>query len=273
MITTVNPPAGSATWTDLQDELDRWRQCGRCATLWWRDDDAVAPSRRLDELLKLAGEIPLALAVIPAQAEAGLPARLDASPQAPIRVLQHGWRHRNYAAGGKKSEFPPSRPHVEISADLARGRERLKALFGSRALPVLAPPWNRFGSALLPLVAAAGIGAISQLNPRPSAWAAAGVFAVNAHIDLVAWRGGRGFIGEGEALGALVGHLRARRERRADPDEPTGILTHHLVQDEATGVFLGRLVDVTRAHSAARWLGAGEVFAPGIDALGVAGRA
>ena len=95
--------------------------------------------------------------------------------------------------------------------------------------------------------------------------------AVNAHIDLVAWRGGRGFIGEGEALGALVGHLRARRERRSDPDEPTGILTHHLVQDEETGVFLGRLVDVTRAHSAARWLGADEVFAPGIDAHGVAG--
>jgi hypothetical protein len=273
MIPIVDPPARPATWTDLQDELDRWRQCGRCATLWWRDDDAVAPSRRLDELLGIAGEIPLALAVIPAQAEAGLAARLDASSRPAIRVLQHGWRHRDHAAGGKKSEFPPSRPHVDIAADLAKGREQLMALFGGRALPVLTPPWNRFGSALLSLVAAAGIGAISQINPRPSAWPVAGVFAANVHIDLVAWHGGRGFIGEGKALGALVGHLQARRECRADPDEPTGILTHHLVQDEETGVFLGRLVETARAHAAARWLGADEVFAPGIDALGVAGRA
>ena len=270
MITTVNHPAGPATWTDLQDELDRWQENGRCATLWWRDDDAVAPSSRLDRLLRIAGETPLALAVIPAQAEAGLAARLDALPQPAIRVLQHGWQHRDHAVDGRKSEFPPPRPRAEIAADLARGRERLKALFGNRALPVLAPPWNRFASALLPLVAVAGIGAISQINPRPSAWAAAGVFAANAHVDLIAWRGGRGFVGEGEALGGLVGHLRARRESRVDPDEPTGILTHHLVQDGATGVFLGRLVEVTRAHAAARWLGADEVFAPGIDALDIA---
>ena len=105
MIPIVNPPTRPATWTDLQDELDRWRQCGRCATLWWRDDDAVALSGRLDELLSIAGEIPLALAVIPAQAELALAARLDASPRPAIRVLQHGWRHRDHAAGGKKANF------------------------------------------------------------------------------------------------------------------------------------------------------------------------
>jgi hypothetical protein len=273
MITNVSPPVGPATWSDLQHELERWRACGRCATLWWRDDDAVAPSRRLDNLLSIAGDTPVAIAVIPAQAEARLAARLDAAPDAAIRVLQHGWRHCDHAQGGKKSEFPASRPRAEIAADLTRGRTRLRALFGRRALPVLAPPWNRVDPTVTPLLAESGLRAISQIHPRSSAWAAALVFAANVHVDLIAWRGERGFVGEAAALGGIVGHLRVRREGRVDPDEPTGILTHHLVQDEATGAFLGRLVAATRGHGAARWLGADEVFAPAIDALGTAGRA
>ena len=273
MITIVNPPVGSTRWPDLQDELDRWRKCGRCATLWWRDDDAVAASRRLDELLSIAGDTPVVLAVIPALAEAALAARLDAVRGAAIRVLQHGWRHCDYTRGGNKSEFPTSRPRVEIAADLTRGRARLRAMFGERALPVLAPPWNRLDPATMPLLAECGIGAVSRIKPRPSAWPAAFVFAANVHVDLVAWRGGRGFVGEAEALGGIVDHLRARREGRVDPYEPTGILTHHLVQDEATGAFLARFVAATRGHGAARWLAADEVFAPAIDALGAAGRA
>ena len=34
-----------AGWPDLTAELDRWGEAGRTATLWWRDDDATAPSR------------------------------------------------------------------------------------------------------------------------------------------------------------------------------------------------------------------------------------
>ena len=31
-----------ATWNDLQAELDQWGAEGREATIWWRDDDAIA---------------------------------------------------------------------------------------------------------------------------------------------------------------------------------------------------------------------------------------
>ena len=58
-----------------------------------------------------------------------------------------------------------------------------------------------------------------------------------------------------------MGHLRARRFLEVDAEEPTGILTHHLVQDERTNDFLRRLVTVTSAHPATRWLDATEVFA------------
>ncbi len=151
-----------------------------------------------------------------------------------------------------------------MAGDLAAGRARLTALFGSRALAVLAPPWNRFDESFLALLRGCGIGAISRVGPRRARWPARGVFAANVHVDLVAWRGDRGFIGGAAALDGLAGHLRARRRAQVDGDEPSGILTHHLVQDEATGDFLSRLVALTAAHPAARWLDAGEVFAPGI---------
>ncbi len=102
MITVSDSPkVASAQWTDLASELDRWGEEGRMATLWWRDDDAVAPSRRLDDLLAIAGEVPVALAVIPALAQPALAARLCRPAQSAVRVLQHGWRHHNHAEGGK----------------------------------------------------------------------------------------------------------------------------------------------------------------------------
>ncbi|MGA8380834.1 MAG: hypothetical protein WB710_06875, partial [Stellaceae bacterium] len=119
-------------------------------------------------------------------------------------------------------------------------------------------------------LAGCGISAISQVKPRATAWPAPGVFAANVHVDLVAWKEDRRFIGEAAALAGLVGHLRARRGGEADRDEPTGILTHHLVQDQATDEFLLRLLALTLAHPAARWLDAGEVFAPGVGRSGIA---
>ena len=274
MITTISSlAAGSAQWSDLAEELDRWGEQGRIATLWWRDDDAAAPSPRLDNLLATAGEAPVALAVIPAQADRALAARLDRAGQASVWVLQHGWRHRDHAAGGKKSEFPPSRLPEEITTDLAEGRTRLAALFGARALAVLAPPWNRFDDSLLPLLGLSGIRAVSRVKPRRAAWPGAGVFEANVHVDLVAWRAGRGFVGEAAALAGIAGHLQARRRGSVDGGEPTGILTHHLVQDEAVGDFLGRLVELVRSHPAVQWLGARAVFAPALGGSAAAGPA
>jgi hypothetical protein len=256
----------AANWPDLVDELDRWQEEGRVATLWWRDDDAVAPSAQLDRLMSIAGEISIALAVIPAGAKRDLAQWLSRRPRSGlatgVAVLQHGWRHSSRSVRGKKTEFPAERSRAEVAAELAAGRARLVVLFGASALPVLVPPWNRFDDSNLPLLGGCGLFAISRANPRRTAWPAPGVSEVNVHVDLVSWARGRGFVGEEAALGILVGHLRARRLGVACADEPTGILTHHLVQDEATDRFLHRLLAVTRAHAATRWLDAVEVFAP-----------
>jgi len=252
-------------WSDLMAEFDRWEEEGKVATLWWRDDDAVAPTARLRRLLSIAPAIPLSLAVIPMAAERELAEWLGrcprSAPNASVHVLQHGWRHLNHARVGKKSEFPVDRPSAEVMFDLAAARERLDALFGVRALPVLVPPWNRFDNSFLVLLPRCGLTAISRVRPR-SAAPLLRVSEVNIHVDLVAWKGSRGFVGEEAALRGVVEHLRARRLRTVCADEPTGILTHHLLQDEAAEAFLDRLIATTTAHPAARWLNAAEVFAP-----------
>jgi hypothetical protein len=254
-----------AGWPDLVDELDRWGKARQVATFWWRDDDAVAPSAELDRLVAIAGKVPIALAVIPAEAAAELADWLSHSARsfggARLAVLQHGWCHSNYSAGGKKSEFPSTRSSESVAYDLAAGRRRLTALFETRALAVLVPPWNRFDDGFLQLLVGCGIGAISRVKPRRAASPAPGLVEANVHVDLVAWASNRGFIGEGLALGGLVAHLRARRRGSVCPAEPTGILTHHRIQDAETDKFLRRLVAVTGAHAAARWLEASEVFA------------
>ena len=147
--------ATTAEWADLVAELDHWGEAGQVATLWWRDDDAVAATAALDALLQLAPEVPLALAVIPADAGPNLAAALAPFPQ--VAVLKHGWRHANHAAIGKKSEFPSGRSSHEVVSDLAAGQARLVGLFGARALAVLVPPWNRLDPSFLLLLADCGL--------------------------------------------------------------------------------------------------------------------
>ncbi len=246
--------ATTAEWPDLVDELDRWGEDGRIAGLWWRDDDAVTFTPQLDALLRLTGEVPVALAVIPAVARPELAAALEGRPQ--IAVLQHGWQHANLAKDGKKSEFPEGRSAAAVAGEIGAGRARLKALFGCRAAAVLVPPWNRFAGEFLPLLSPNGITGISTMASPTSASMPPDLVAIDVHVDLVAWRQDRRFIGAAAALGGLVSHLRANR--LGDTAGPIGILTHHLIMDGLTAAFLDRLTALVGTHAAARWVTAGE---------------
>lgn len=247
-------------WVALDAELESWGDAGLTASLWWRDDDAVAPSAELDRLLSLAGGgIPMALAVIPAGAEDGLPRRLRAEHT--ISVLQHGYSHANHRPpGARASEFGGDRPHSEEVRDLEHGAERLRLLFGGRFLPAFVPPWNRIDGRLAPALGALGFTGLSGFGPRDAA-TRDGLVLVNTHVDPIAWRHGRGFIGEDAAIGRLVGHLADRRNGRVDRDEPTGLLTHHRVHPPELWGFLERLAGRLR-HPAVRWQAASALFAP-----------
>lgn len=97
-------------WKTLEAELDRWRQAGRTARFWLRDDDAVEPTPALDRLVALSGQhrVPMTLAVIPEHTGEALAQRLTVHRD--IDVAVHGWSHVNFAgAGEKKQELGPHR--------------------------------------------------------------------------------------------------------------------------------------------------------------------
>jgi hypothetical protein len=247
--------ASSAEWPDLLVELDRWDETGRVARLWWRDDDAVAPTVALDRLLALSGATPLALAVIPADAKAELAAALRDFPQ--VGVLQHGWRHFNHATAGKSSEYPAERYPIDVADELDEGRQRLRSLFGAQALRAFVPPWNRFAARFVPLLPEAGLVVLSQMAPRKTL-PPRGVAIIDVHLDLVAWKTTRGFVGAGVALGRLIAELQARRE--TGDDSAIGVLTHHLIMDGATEDFLARLGETVAAHRAVYWASLSELI-------------
>ena len=244
------------TWRALEEEIARWRGAGRVVEFWWRDDDATAPNAKLQKLLELSTQsgVPLALAVIP------LAARPELFEGMRARVLMHGTDHRNRAAPGeKKTEFPAAESQPAMLERLERARERLLKLAGASFLPVLAPPWNRFKRELMPALPSCGLAGFSAYGPRSATRRTPEVVEVNTHVDIIDWRGTRGFCGEDAAAAAAAGHLAARRTGEADSGEPTGWLTHHELHDSSAWEFLERLFERTR-RLGVNWVDAKSIF-------------
>ncbi len=238
----------------IRTELKRWRDEGRTLPLWWRDDDAIAPTPALDRLLGLAQEFgaPLHLAVIPAPASQDLAGRL--SGLAAVHVLPHGWRHQNHApVEQKKAEFGAHRPVPAMLDEIAEGWRRLQEVFGAQALPVFTPPWNRVAPDVVEGLAGAGLLAISTYAPRPQPYAAPGLLQVNTHLNPIDSRT-RGLL-DPLLLAAAAAELAGRREGRVDDTEPYGLLTHHLVHDEAIWTVVAELLGAFSESGVARWTG------------------
>ncbi|HUD89501.1 MAG TPA: hypothetical protein VMR17_23845 [Xanthobacteraceae bacterium] len=248
-----------AGWAELTAELECWRDAGAAATFWWRDDDAVDDTPQLDVLLKQAGTIPLALAVIPGLASRDLAAKL--AKHGSVVVLQHGWRHANHAPGGN-NEYPASRPMADVSKELADGRQVLTSLFGPQAIPVFAPPWHGFDACFLPLLQRNGLAGISRRGPRPSLFAAEDLVQANVHVSLIKWSIPPSFDNVDVYLDQIIDHLRGRRLGRYDAAEPTGVLTHHLAQNDESYAFISQFVAIVSEHPAAVWTDPKILFAP-----------
>jgi len=225
-----------STWQDLEDEAAHWQEAGRAADLWWRDDDAADVGPALDRLLAIHREagVPLALAVVPSRATRALADRLAGEPA--IDLLQHGYAHVNHASPTeKKIELGAQRPAMLVLGELGTGRMALERLFGARPLAVLVPPWNRIAPALVPTLPEIGFTGLSIFGRRRRPRPVRGLLEVNTHVDLIDWKGGRGFVGEQAALAALVSSL---SYARTSSGEPVGVLSHHLAMDAQAWDFL-----------------------------------
>jgi hypothetical protein len=245
----------SDPWQKLSDELSRWQEAGRVADLWLRDDDAVEPTAALDRLVvaSAGAAIPLTLAVIPARVERSLAERVAGEPA--VTAAVHGWAHANHApANEKKQELGPHRAADVVLAELNDARIIVDSLFGTAALPMLVPPWNRIDPVLLTSLASVGFTAVSGFGRAKPA----SIRMVNTHVDLIDWHGGRG----GKDHGLLVRELVAELQQRLDDDsrEPVGVLSHHLVHDEEAWSFLEKLFDLTAGNPACRWASARELM-------------
>jgi hypothetical protein len=248
-------------WHLLQRELDLWAESGKQASFWWRDDDAVSNTPQLQHLDSLCQtfDIPVSIAVIPALLEASLPKFLQQRDH--FSVLQHGYSHSSYAAkGAKKIELGGERSVDMIATELTDGYQRLANALPDQFIPVIVPPWNRIESRIYDSLSNIGFTGISVEGARKMSYPVTDLLQINTHLDPINWRHGRGFIGSQIAITLLQQHLTLRRTTGQCSDEPTGLLTHHLVHNEAVWNFCRSLFKHLNQHPAAHWLNARQMW-------------
>lgn len=228
-------------------ELDLWDVHGLHPRFWLRDDDATAPDGRLDRLIALARrfEVPLLLAVIPADAAASLASRLAREPL--VTPCVHGFAHRNHMPEGEKALELGGRDVEDVLGELRQGRRRLQELFGDSLSGILVPPWNRIARDVAARLHECGFSAVSS-----SSWQETGTILpeLNTQVDVMDWAGGR----IGHQVGFVAAELGRRlAQARMRGGAPIGVLSHHLVHDETAWTTLESLLSYLRLERGLRF--------------------
>jgi len=141
---------------------------------------------------------------------------------------QHGWRHLNHEVTGKKQEFGPGRPVIDIQNDLAKGQQRLTAVLNHWFSPFFIPPWNRCTRETMAALVSLGFNGISRSagsDPGPP-W---GLQEMAVHVDLHTRR---------EILPELGWHALFNELAQGMESGVCGIMLHHMRMDEAAFLFL-----------------------------------
>jgi hypothetical protein len=215
----------------VEAELAEWRKLGLKPRLWWRDDDARAPSPALDRLFAIAGDRPLSLAVVPDGSLDLLAQRL--SSERNVSVGQHGVDHINRRPSGEvKSEYAEPPSIGDLATALSGGRARMRA--AGLDPTFYTPPWNTVDTALPRAIRRLGYSMLSAGEERVLY---ADLNYASAEIDVVAWKGAPRFKG-GLRIMTALGRALVQRRQAEEYDRPIGLLTHHLDHDEATWRFV-----------------------------------
>ena len=221
---------------------------GAVIPTFFRADDIGVISKNFVNLLAIfeKHDMPLGLAVVPVWLT---PSRWEAirNYSDPCRHLwcwhQHGWKHTNHEAVGKKNEFGASRADHAIRSDLIRGKKRLETLLGADFLPCFTPPWNRCSGRTLDVLAQLAFHGISRSggeqrdpSPLPDCF---------INVDLHTRK-------EPDPVASLKGLC--SECGRAIKDRHLGIMIHHQRMNDAAFCFLdtllGSLGQQSRLHLA-----------------------
>lgn len=214
----------------LEQELALWRRRGVRPRLWWRDDDVRGPTPALDRLLGLTHGRPIALAAIPDGDIEGLARRVSGLRH--VSIGQHGLDHVDRRQVGPPSEYPSAPTLSQVTARIGEGLQRMQA--AGLEPRFYTPPWNAVDPGLAPALAALGFPLLSAGETQV---VHAGLPYASAEVDVLSWKRGPRFKGVARVLAELRHALEDRRSRR-DVHRPVGLLTHHLVHDEAAWRFL-----------------------------------
>jgi len=235
-------------WRAFDAALERFD-----GAFWWRDDDAISDTASLRQLMELADnvEAPLTLAVIPAHLDDTLPKLVSGRI---VTVAVHGWSHSNHAPEGeKKAEFRAHRPEQLLLEEASQGKKLLDDAFGKQSVPVFIPPWNRMDEDL-PL-SELGYCGLSIYGKRELTLQG-DLVRFDSHIDPIDWRGTRSAVD----LQTIINELTALMSSNA----PIGLMTHHLVHDQAIWGLMDVLVKRLKAARAA-WTSAGDLVTRAVE--------
>ena len=234
----MRTPAPLAFRLILGPELRLWAKAGRAPTLWWRDDDARSPTESLDRLLELSQRhrAPLTLAAIAGPHLAALVRRVEVEPDVEIAV--HGFNHINRQPAGRGFGEVVAEDSLEwVRAQL---RVTVMAFHRAGAQPSLfVPPWNNLAPQLVAAIGDSSITAVSAFDRDQGLFE--GVARLDAHLDMLRWKGGGRFRGRWRFLSRMR-RLMAERRLSGRWDQPMGLLTHHLDHDPATWAFLDQFL-------------------------------
>lgn len=209
--------------------------------VFFRDDDADADLPELRRLLDTfaENEVPVNLAVVPGTLTEACADLLKVQPHA--EPHQHGWKHANHEADGRKCEFGRSRSYEQQLADIARGKRRMTELLGEGWVPVFTPPWNRCTDDTCRALCVLEFAGISKDRSTPP-FAGCALPEVSTSVDIFRWKNGRRLKTEEEIA----------TEFQASAD-PVGVLLHHKAMDFAAFEMLGELLRALRDSGRCRF--------------------
>lgn len=208
---------------------------------FFRDDDAGWEDDKLLRLLDVFAErrTPIDLAVIPLALSDALAARLRSRRALAPDMLglhQHGYRHANHEALGRKCEFGASRARGEQLDDLRHGQALLAAALGE-VDPLFTPPWNRCTQVTVDSLNTLGFRALSR-DVTATRLDLAGMLELRVGID---WNKRSA---EDPGRAALLADALAAAVHSG---EPIGVMLHHGVMIDEDFAQLDALLGLLRA--------------------------
>lgn len=207
---------------------------------FFRDDDAGWEDDKLLRLLDVFGAhaTPIDLAVIPLALGDAMAERLRgrrAAAPALLGLHQHGYRHANHEALGRKCEFGASRSRDVQLDDLRRGQALLADALGA-VDALFTPPWNRCTQATVESLHTLGFRALSR-DRTAERLDLAGMHELRVDID---WN--KRSAEDPQRAGLLADAMIAALQS----GEPVGVMLHHGVMHEEDFMQLDALLGLLR---------------------------